>query len=33
MIHALHLLWIVPMAAIFGFFIGVILCGNREDDR
>ena len=33
MIHALHLIWIVPMAASLGFFSGVILCASREDNR
>ena len=33
MIHALHLIWVVPMAASFGFLIGVILCASREDNR
>lgn len=26
MINSLHLLWIVPAAASFGFLVGVILC-------
>lgn len=30
MINSLHLLWIVPAAASFGFLVGVILCANKE---
>ena len=30
MINALHLIWIIPAAASFGFFIGVVLCAWKE---
>ena len=30
MINALHLLWIVPAAASFGFLVCAILCANKE---
>ena len=33
MIHALHLLWIVPAAAFFGFCLCALLSANgREED-
>lgn len=31
MIHALHLIWIVPLAAAFGFFWAAVLAGNKYD--
>lgn len=30
MISALHLLWIVPTAAMFGFFIAALLTANKD---
>lgn len=34
MINALHLLWIVPMAAAFGLLTGCMLAAaKREDER
>ena len=31
MIRALHLLWIVPLAACFGFAVCAVLTVGRED--
>ena len=33
MIHALHLLWIVPLAASFGFMICAVLAGGSRNER
>ncbi len=34
MIHAWHLLWIVPLAACFGLLVGCMLsAAAREDER
>lgn len=33
MIHALHLLWIVPLAGSFGFVLCAILTGCARSDR
>lgn len=30
MISALHLLWVVPVSAAFGFFICAVLTANKE---
>lgn len=30
MIGALHLLWIIPLAAIFGFLIAALLSANKD---
>jgi hypothetical protein len=30
MINALHLLWIVPLATMFGFFIAALLAAGKE---
>lgn len=30
MINALHLLWIVPVSATFGFFIAALLSANKD---
>lgn len=30
MINALHLLWIVPFATMFGFFIAALLAAGKE---
>lgn len=32
MIHALHLLWIVPIAASFGFMIAALLAAGKNND-
>lgn len=31
MIHALHLLWIVPASAFFGFAVCAVLSVNKEE--
>lgn len=31
MINALHLIWIIPAAASFGFVMAAILAAGRED--
>jgi hypothetical protein len=28
--NALHLLWIIPLSAIFGFFIAAILAAGKD---
>lgn len=33
MIHALHLLWIIPLAGSFGFAICAILTVGKEADK
>lgn len=30
--NALHLIWIIPVSAMFGFFWGVILTAKREEN-
>jgi hypothetical protein len=30
MINALHLLWIIPIAAMFGFFVAALLSANKD---
>ena len=30
MINALHLLWIIPAAATFGFVFGAVMAANRD---
>ena len=33
MINALHLIWIIPLIAFFGFILGAIMAvGKRGDD-
>lgn len=32
MIHALHLFWIVPLSATFGFTVAAILTIGKESD-
>lgn len=31
MIHALHLIWIVPLSAFLGFLTAALLTANGED--
>ena len=33
MIHALHLLWIVPLATCFGFTVCAVLTGGKKADH
>lgn len=33
MIHALHLLWIVPLSASFGFAVCAVLTVGKEGDH
>jgi hypothetical protein len=33
MISALHLLWIVPLSATFGFVVAAIFIGGKLDDN
>lgn len=33
MIHALHLLWIVPLSAAFGFTVCAVLAVGAKADR
>ena len=33
MMNALHLLWIIPLSAIFGFFIAAILATGKGGDQ
>lgn len=30
MMNALHLLWIIPLAAMFGFFIAAMLAAGKD---
>jgi hypothetical protein len=30
MINALHLLWIIPTAAMLGFFVAALLSANKD---
>jgi len=31
MISVLHLLWIVPVSAMIGYFVAALLSANKED--
>ncbi len=31
MINALHLIWMLPTAAMFGFFMAALLAANRDN--
>lgn len=31
MIHALHILWIVPLAAFIGFMTGALMARQKEE--
>lgn len=33
MINALHLIWIIPLAACVGFMAGVLLAANRWEEE
>ena len=33
MINILHLLWIVPLSAVFGFIVAILLSNNKTYDR
>ena len=33
MIHALHLMWIVPLAAFLGFVLGAIMAVGKKSDN
>lgn len=33
MISALHLLWVVPIAALVGFVFGVVMATNKTDEQ
>ena len=33
MMHALHLLWIVPVAGSVGFMVAAVLAAGKDDDR
>lgn len=33
MMNILHLIWIVPLSAIFGFFAAAILAASANDGR
>lgn len=31
MINALHLIWIIPLAATFGFFVAAMLAAGKDE--
>ena len=33
MISVLQLLWIIPLSAMFGFFIAALLMANQREDK
>lgn len=33
MIHALHLLWIIPLVAPFGFVLGAIMAVGKDKNK